>query len=64
MFEPIRIEMPHRTKTDDDDYEDPFIAFKDFHKKIKAPVVIYGDFKTLIQKYSNIHNDKKVQLKN
>ena len=60
MFDPIRTEMPHKTKTDDGDYEDPVIAFKDYHKKIKAPVAIYADFETFIQKTQIFIMIKKV----
>ena len=59
MFEPIRTELPVRIKNNEGEYVNPVIEFKDYHKKLKAPVVMYGDFETLIQNNNSIHDDKK-----
>ena len=50
MFEPIRTEMPDKIKNEKGEIVNPVIQFKDNYKKFKAPVAIYADFETFIQK--------------
>lgn len=56
MFEPVKTIMPTCKKTDDGEFIKPDIQFNHHSRKFKAPVAIYADFETLIQKYSNPHN--------
>jgi hypothetical protein len=56
MFEPTKTELPKMIKTEDG-WETPTITFNRHTRKFKAPVVIYADFETLIEKYQNIHNE-------
>jgi hypothetical protein len=55
LFEPCKTVMPEIDKNGNI----PTIQFKNHTRKFKAPVVIYADFETLIQPFSNIHNYSK-----
>ena len=59
MFDPIRTKMPNQIKNKKGELVNPIIQFKDNYKKFKAPVAIYADFETFIQKTKNIHNNKE-----
>ena len=52
-FEPVKTIMPN-AKTDD-----LHIHFKNHNRRFKAPVVIYADFETFIEKNTNLHNDSQ-----
>jgi hypothetical protein len=55
MFEPTKTELPKFKKVGDK-FVKPTIQFEHYNRKFKAPVVIYGDFETLIEKTNNNHN--------
>ena len=57
MFEPTKTELPKMIKTEEG-WETPTITFNRHTRKFKAPVVIYADFETLIEKYQNIHHNE------
>ena len=58
MFDPTKTELPKMIKTEEG-WKAPTIQFKHHTRKFKAPVVIYADFETLIQKTDNKHDDTK-----
>ena len=51
-FEPQKLKLPSGKK--------PFISFKNYNNKFKAPVTIYADFETYIKQLdiNNIEEDK------
>jgi hypothetical protein len=57
IFEPVKTIMPTWKKTDDGEFIKPTIQFQHHNRKFNAPVTIYADFETLINKYSNPHNE-------
>jgi hypothetical protein len=59
IFEPVKTIMPEIKKTKNGELIKPTIRFEHHSRKVKAPVAIYADFETLIQKYSNPHNESK-----
>ena len=54
MFDPTKTELPKVI-----DGVIPTIEFKHYTRKFKAPVVIYADFETLVQKVDWTHDSKK-----
>jgi len=60
MFDPIRTEMPDKIINGKGEIVSPVIQFKDDYKKFKAPVAIYADFETFIQKTQIFIMIKKV----
>ena len=59
VFEPTRTELPKMIKCEDGSFETPTISFKNHARKLKAPVVIYADFETFVQKHDVVHNEMK-----
>ena len=51
LFEPTKSELPKMIKNEDGTFSKPTIEFNQHVRKFKAPVVIYGDFETLIKKH-------------
>ena len=59
MFKPVKTVYPKMIHNEDGTWSKPIIQFKNFNKSIKAPVVIYADFETFVQKTNTKHDDTK-----